>query len=171
MKTISLIKWGRLLKIVDKYVHVYTYFSLERGVFAAKYHEIRGGIYAKDVTAIRSPPIFVPFILYKVVVLGDPPYWLGRFTVYIWALNKLHLSIDLAQIWNSLGIPRKNPLRFLFRDNYSEMEWNANLLWNGNSHTWFRWSEEISFKSFLEHVWSSLRILKPSLSDLEKTGT
>lgn len=59
------------------------FFRLERGVFAAKYHEIRGGIYAKDVTAIRSPPIFVPFgILYKVVVLGDPPYWLERFTVY-----------------------------------------------------------------------------------------
>lgn len=71
------------MKIVYKYMHVYTFFRLERGVFAGKYHEIRDGVSAKDVTEMRSPNISVYFgILYEVVVLGDPPYWLGRFTVY-----------------------------------------------------------------------------------------
>lgn len=125
--------------------------KLRKGWICCKYHWIRGGITAKDWTERSSPSILVLFgLLYEVVVLRDPPYWLERFTVYFWARNKLHLSIDLAQIWNSLGIPWKRPLHFLFRANYSKMEWNSNLLWNGNSHTQFRWScEGIPSKYFL----------------------
>lgn len=121
-----------------------------KGWIHCKYHWIRGGISAKDLTERSNPSISVLFgLLYEVIVLRDPPYRLERFTVYFWAQNKLHLSIDLAQNRNSLGIPRKIPLRFLFRGSYSEMEWNSNLLWNGNSHTQFRWScEGIPFKSF-----------------------
>lgn len=121
-----------------------------KGWICGKCHWIRGGMSAKNLSEKSSPSISVSFgLLYEVIVLRDPLYWLGRFTVYFWAPNKLHLSIDLAQNWKSLGIPQKNPLRFLFKYSYSEMEWNSNLLWNGNSHAQSRRScEGIPFKSF-----------------------
>lgn len=143
---------------------VYTFIQTRKGCIHCKIPLKQGWDHCQGFNWDEKPIYFCALgTLYEVVVLRAPPYWLERFTVYFWALNKLHLSIELAQ--DSLGIPRKNPLRFLFRDNYSEVEWNANLLWNGNSHTQFRWScEGIAFKYFFESIWSLLRSLKQPAS-------